>query len=54
MRIGMIGIGGIADVYRKALKEYHQPISAVCDINPARVQEVVAAEQCQGLSLIHI
>lgn len=48
MRIGMIGIGGIADVYRKALKEYAQPITAVCDINPARVQEIAAIEQCQG------
>lgn len=48
MRVGMIGIGGIADVYRKALKEYAQPITAVCDINPARVQEIAAIEQCHG------
>ncbi|MCE2854025.1 MAG: Gfo/Idh/MocA family protein [Roseiflexaceae bacterium] len=48
MRVGMIGIGGIADVYRKALKEYQQPVRAVCDINATRVQEVAAAEQCQG------
>lgn len=48
MRVGMIGIGGIADVYRKGLTQYQQPLQAVCDINAARVQEVAAAEQCQG------
>ena len=48
MRVGMIGIGGIADVYRKGLVQYNQPIAAVCDINEARVAEVAAATGATG------
>lgn len=48
MRVGMIGLGGIADVYRKGLRHYGQPLAAVCDINGAKVQEVSAAEGCAG------
>ena len=48
MRIGFIGIGGIVDIYRKALAQYQTPVTAVCDINAARVAEVAAAEKCTG------
>jgi predicted dehydrogenase len=48
MRIGLIGIGGIADVYRKGLAQYNQPITAVCDINQARVDQIASAEHCAG------
>ena len=48
MRVGMIGIGGIADVYRKGLVQYTQPIAAVCDINESRVAEVAAATGAKG------
>jgi predicted dehydrogenase len=48
MRVGMIGIGGIADVYRKGLVQYGQPIAALCDINDVRVAEVAAATGANG------
>lgn len=48
MRIGFIGVGGIVDVYRKALAHYQTPIAAVCDIDAARVAAVAAAEHCAG------
>lgn len=48
MRIGFIGLGGIVDVYRKALAHYQTPITAVCDLNAARVATVAAAEHCTG------
>ena len=48
MRIGLIGIGGIADVYRKGLAQYNQPITAVCDINQTRVDQIASAEHCAG------
>ncbi|MFM2032214.1 MAG: hypothetical protein RLZZ297_979 [Chloroflexota bacterium] len=48
MRIGFIGVGGIVDVYRKALAHYQTPIAAVCDLDAARVATVAAAEHCAG------
>lgn len=50
MRIGFIGVGGIADNYRASLKRLGIPITAVCDLNPARVQMVAQQEQATAYS----
>ena len=42
MRIGFIGLGWIAGVYRKGLQRIEQPISAVFDINPDQVAKFAA------------
>jgi predicted dehydrogenase len=44
MRIGFIGVGGIAGNYRASLKKLGVPIAAVCDINQARVETVAQEE----------
>ncbi len=48
MRIGFIGLGGIADNYRSSLKRLGVPITAVCDINPTRVQAIAQEEQASA------
>ncbi len=40
MKIGFIGIGGIAGNYFGSLEKLGQPIHAVCDVNAARTEEV--------------
>lgn len=45
MRIGFIGVGGIAGNYRESLRRLGKPVAAVCDINPQRVEEISAIEK---------
>ena len=40
MRLGMIGLGGIAGNYRASLRKLELPLTAVCDIDPARLQAI--------------
>jgi predicted dehydrogenase len=40
MRIGFIGVGGIAGSYRGSLKRLERPVAAVCDINGERAAQV--------------
>ena len=44
MKIGFIGVGGIAGNYRGSLKRLNKPISAVCDINADRANSIASAE----------
>jgi len=40
MKIGFIGVGGIADNYLGSLAKLERPVAAVCDVNPKRTEEV--------------
>ena len=40
MKIGFIGVGGIADNYLGSLAKLERPVAAVCDVNPSRTQAV--------------
>src|SRR5919109_4309825 len=42
MRIGFIGVGGIASNYRNSLTRLDRPVAAVCDINAQRAEQVAA------------
>jgi predicted dehydrogenase len=44
MKIAFIGVGGIAGNYRRSLKRLNQPVAAVCDIDPARAEQVASEE----------
>jgi predicted dehydrogenase len=44
MKIGMIGVGGIAGNYRGSLKRLGQPVAAVCDVDGERARHVAAEE----------
>lgn len=44
MRIGFIGVGGIARNYRDSLRKLERPIAAVCDTNAERASEVATEE----------
>lgn len=44
MKIGFIGVGGIAGNYRRSLKKLQHPIAAVCDINVERAAAVAVEE----------
>ena len=45
MKIGFIGVGGIAGNYRGSLKRLNKPISAVCDINSDRANSIASDEK---------
>lgn len=45
MRIGFIGLGGIAENYRTSLRQLGAPLTAVCDINAARAQAIGEEER---------
>ena len=40
MKIGFIGVGGIADNYLGSLAKLERPVAAVCDVNAKRTEEV--------------
>lgn len=42
MKIGFIGVGGIAGNYLGSLKKLEQPVAAVCDINAERASQKAA------------
>jgi predicted dehydrogenase len=48
MKIGMIGVGGIAGNYRRSLKRLGQPVAAVCDVDPARAAQVAGEEEAHS------
>jgi predicted dehydrogenase len=48
MKIGMIGVGGIAGNYRQSLKRLGQPVAAVCDLDEARARQVASEESAQS------
>jgi myo-inositol 2-dehydrogenase / D-chiro-inositol 1-dehydrogenase len=48
MKIGMIGVGGIAGNYRQSMKRLGQPVAAVCDLDEARARQVAAEEGAQS------
>jgi predicted dehydrogenase len=39
MRIGIIGLGGMYRILRRALRKLDQPIAAVCDLDEGKVQQ---------------
>ncbi|MBV9865123.1 MAG: Gfo/Idh/MocA family oxidoreductase [Abitibacteriaceae bacterium] len=45
MRIGFIGVGGIAGNYLSSLKRLNQPVAAVCDVNAERAAQVAGEHQ---------
>lgn len=45
MRIGFLGVGGIAHSYRNSLRRLGQPVAAVCDTAPERLRAVADEEQ---------
>ena len=44
MKIAFIGAGGIAGNYRNSLKKLERPISAICDVDSDRANQVAAQE----------
>jgi len=44
MKIGFIGVGGIAGNYRRSLRRLEQPVAAVCDVNAERAAQIAAEE----------
>lgn len=50
MRLGMIGLGGIAGNYRASLRKLELPLTAVCDIDPARLQAIAQEEGATAYS----
>jgi len=44
MKIAFIGVGGIANNYRRSLKQLERPIAAVCDINGSRASQIAVEE----------
>jgi predicted dehydrogenase len=51
MKIGFIGVGGIAGNYLNSLKKLDQPVTAFCDVNAERAQQ--AAQEYGAKSFTH-
>ena len=45
MKIAFIGAGGIAGNYRNSLKKLNRPITAICDLNADRANQIAEAER---------
>jgi predicted dehydrogenase len=48
MRIGFIGVGGIAGNYLRSLAKLKQSVAAICDINPERAAAVSGELRARG------
>ena len=46
MRIGFIGVGGIARNYLGSLAKLNRPVAAICDINPETAARVSGEQDC--------
>ena len=45
MTIAFIGAGGIAGNYRSSLKKLNRPITAICDLNADRANQIAEEEK---------
>lgn len=53
MKIGFIGVGGIAGNYRGSLKRLNKPITSVCDINADRANSISSDENATSYTDHH-